>query len=182
EAAERRAQLAGIVLLPAQLETLSPQPLGAVDVVVHVVRDPARRPQRSRAHVQGEGRVVYGRAFEPLCGRPVLRPVQPAPRECRAETECGLALAVVEEPRKRSAKARQLPVEAFERPRAEVTHPRQPLTRVELFREAEVVVVVATTKRRRIREIAQLLQRELLDRPEHKEAPVLAVPQQALVD
>jgi len=41
---------------------------------------------------------------------------------------------------------------------------------------------VETTQRGRIGEIALLLQRERLDRPEHEEAPVFAVPQQALVD
>ena len=41
---------------------------------------------------------------------------------------------------------------------------------------------MAPTQRRFIRQIAQLFECELFDRPQHEEAPVLAVPQEVLVD
>src|SRR5262249_20683735 len=110
------------------------------------------------------------------------RPVQPEPPESRPEPQCGFAPAVLEQPGKRGAKVRQLQLEAVERLRAQVTHPRQPLTRVELLGDAEEGVVVATSQGRRIRKIAKVLECELSDGHESEKAPVLAVSQQALVN
>src|SRR4029450_12877192 len=125
---------------------------------------------------------VGRRRLEPVCGIAVLRPVEPEPPEGRSETSSALVPAAFGSPARCRAKVRQLPLEAAERVRAQVTHPRQSLTRVELFRDSEEVVVVAPTQRRLIREIAQLFESELSDRPQHEEAPVLAVAQEVLVD
>jgi hypothetical protein len=171
-----------IVLAAAQFEPFPPEPLSFVDVVVCVVRDCACSRKCGRAHVYRESRVAEGRDFEPVRGVAILPPVQPEAPEGRSETEHAFAPVGFEQPGERSPKARQLPLEAVERLRAQVAHPGQPLTRIELFGDSEEVFVVATRQRRRIRKMTQLLKGELFDRREHEEAPVLAVPQQALVD
>ncbi|HEX6583082.1 MAG TPA: hypothetical protein VF056_05720 [Thermoleophilaceae bacterium] len=170
-----------IVLHAAQFEPLPPERIRSVNFVVHVEGDSTRGPECARAHVCRGRRVVDRRVFEPLCGIVILRPIQPEPPKGRPETERAFAAAVLDQPCERSAKARQLPLKAEERRGAQLTHSRMPLARVELLRDAEEVVVVATTERRRIRQVAQLLERELLDGREHEEAPVLAVPEQALI-
>src|SRR4029453_15542164 len=52
----------------------------------------------------------------------------------------------------------------------------------ERSRDAQEKLVVATTKRRRVREVPQLFNGELPDRREHEKASALVMPHQALVD
>ena len=62
------------------------------------------------------------------------------------EAKYAFVPTVLEQPGERGTKVRHLSSETVEPLRAQIAHPRQPLTRLELLRDAEEVVVVATTQ------------------------------------